>query len=239
MIKGLERFRTYFHESNHQYVLIGGVAAMHWLEQAGLHPRATRDLDIVLVVESLDDRFLSRFWEFVRGGQYSNDYPDMLEIFSRRPPNVEIWGDPTIIPIPAGEDVSSLSAILLDDAYYAMVNENRRIEDGLSLLSPEGLILLKARAWLDLSRRKQEGERVDDRDIKKHRTGIFKLALLLQSNRSVSIPPSIRDDLQAFLGRFPENSPEWIPIRESSGLRERMPSPPAILDAINKCFRIE
>jgi len=68
MVKGLARFRDHFREERGQYVLIGGVAAMHWLEQAALQARATKDLDIVLLVEGRESGFQHRFWEFVRAG---------------------------------------------------------------------------------------------------------------------------------------------------------------------------
>jgi hypothetical protein len=38
MIQGLERFRDYFGAYGDSFVLIGGVAAMQWLEEAGLNP---------------------------------------------------------------------------------------------------------------------------------------------------------------------------------------------------------
>lgn len=47
------------------------------------------------------------------------------------------------------DDISSLSAILLDAAY---------------------LIPFKAKAWIDLSERKARGEHVDSRDIRKYKT---------------------------------------------------------------------
>lgn len=227
---------------------------MHWLEQAGLRPRATKDFDLVLVIESLDDRFLSRFWDFIREGGYINKqkstgksvfyrfsepqdevYPFMLEVFSRLPAQINITGEPTIIPIPAAEEASSLSAILLDEEYYAVIQQNRRNETGLSLLSPEGLIVLKAKAWLDLSRRRAEGQQIDQRDINKHRTDIFKLALLLSGERT-TIPPAIGIDLEQFLDHFPKDSPEWDSIRNSSGLKSRMPEPGVIIEAIRTTF---
>ncbi len=192
MVKGLARFRDHFREERGQYVLIGGVAAMHWLEQAALQARATKDLDIVLLVEGRESGFQHRFWEFVRAGGYENrqtssggrvyyrfshpreqDYPFMLELFSRKPDGLDLAGAPRMTPIPGGEDISSLSAILMDDAYYGIVRENVQEEDGLPMLRPEGLILLKARAWVDLTERKAQGGAVDERDVRKHRTDVF------------------------------------------------------------------
>ena len=255
MVVGLERFRDFFLDYGDQYVLIGGVAAMHWLEEAGLRPRATKDLDIVMLVEAGRTGFQRRFWEFIRNGGYgscqkstpdrnryrflapaADDYPVMLEIFSGKPDGLDLAGMPAIVPIPGDEDASSLSAILMDESYHKIVKENVRTENGLSLLGPEGLILLKARAWLDLSRRLDMGGRVDRRDIGKHRTDVFKLALLLGGDNAVPVSRTVHADLLEFLGHFPPASPEWQNIRQSVGMGSRMPPPEVLLNAIKRNF---
>lgn len=75
----------------------------------------------------------------------------MLEIFSRAPEGLALWGDPVIVPIPAEDDASSLSAILMDEEYYAIVKNYRQSLNELPLLLPSSLISLKAKAWLDIS----------------------------------------------------------------------------------------
>lgn len=258
MIVGLDRFRDFFRDYGEHYVLIGGVAAMQWLEEAGLHVRATKDFDLVLLVENLDDRFLNHFWQFVKEGGYSNlqkstssriyyrftapqenDFPAMLEIFSRAPDGLELWDDQNIVPVPAEDDASSLSAILMDDEYYALVKENRQSVNNLPLLSPQSLILLKAKAWLDINARMQGGHHVDDRHLKKHRTDIFKLALLLTRQDTITIPQTVHQDLQSFLENFPPESPEWGSIRQASGLANQMPAPADLLNIIAQNFRPE
>jgi hypothetical protein len=255
MISGLERFRGFFQGYDEHYVLIGGVATMQWLEDAGMQPRATKDFDIVLMVERLNDRFLNRFWEFVTTGGYSNlqkgtgkpayyrfagprekDWPFMIEVFSRVPEGIAIWGDPSIVPIPADEDASSLSAILMEQSYYSIVTENRETKDGLPLLSHEGLILLKAKAWLDLTARKAKGHHVDERDIKKHRNDVFRLTLLLTQDRTMDIPKTVHRDLLEFLGHFPADSPNWTSIRQASGTPNRMPPPADMLDILKRHY---
>ena len=47
----------------------------------------------------------------------------------------------------------------------------------LSVLRPEYLLLFKAKAFLDLSARKANGEHVDSRDIKKHKNDILRIAM--------------------------------------------------------------
>jgi hypothetical protein len=70
MIKGLDKFKVHFAQHTKSFVLIGGVACHEWLATQDLEFRATRDIDIVLIVESLDQGFVVRFWEFVDAGPY-------------------------------------------------------------------------------------------------------------------------------------------------------------------------
>lgn len=256
MIAGLERFRDHFREYTEHYVLIGGVAAMQWLEEAALNPRATKDFDIVLLVERLDGQFLGHFWDFVKAGGYDNlqkstgervyyrftapqasDFPTMLEIFSRAPEGLELWGEPGIIPLPAEDDASSLSAILMDEDYYNVVKQNLRNREGLPLLSPAGLILLKAKAFLDLSVRRAAGGTVDEKQIKKHRNDVFKLALLLAPDQSYPIPATVHADLGAFLQTFPEDAPEWGSIRQASGVGGNVMNPAVLLRTLTRAFQ--
>ena len=48
----------------------------------------------------------------------------MLELFSRQPDNFEMPQDAQLTPIPMDEEVSSLSAILLDGEYYQFIQNN-------------------------------------------------------------------------------------------------------------------
>ena len=70
MVKGLHRFREHFKAFTDRYVLIGGTACDLAFTAAGVPFRATKDLDIVLCVESLDAAFARAFWEFAKQGEY-------------------------------------------------------------------------------------------------------------------------------------------------------------------------
>ncbi len=194
MVKGLEVFREHFRNYADRYVLIGGAACDIAMTAAGLAFRATKDLDIVLYVEALDAEFVRAFWEFVRAGGYeiqekstggkqfyrfqkpSNaNYPFMLELFSRRPDVLQVADGSHLTPLPVEEDASSLSAILLDDAYYDFIRAGRQELDGIPMVRPAQLIALKARAWLDLTERENRGEKIDSKTIKKHKNDVFRL----------------------------------------------------------------
>ena len=57
MVKGLDTFQKYFADYEEQYVLIGGAACDILFESNEVNFRATRDLDMVLIVEALTPEF--------------------------------------------------------------------------------------------------------------------------------------------------------------------------------------
>ncbi len=63
MVIGLEEFRNYFRDYAANYVIIGGTACDIIIEEAGFTPRATKDIDIILIVEALSEDFVKKFWE--------------------------------------------------------------------------------------------------------------------------------------------------------------------------------
>ena len=172
MVIGVDRFRAHFAGHEHQYVLIGGAACDLVMDEVGLDFRATKDLDIVLIVEALDRAFAERFWAFIEAGGYeirersegekilyrfqkpkAADFPAMLELFSRAPAGLELGADSHLTPLPIDEAAASLSAILLDESYYAFLKAMVREVDGIPVLDEAAIIPFKARAWLDLSPR--------------------------------------------------------------------------------------
>ena len=72
MVKGLDKFRDYFSDYTDQYVLIGGTACEVSFRKYDLDFRATRDLDIVLIVEAQTKEFGEKIWEFIKAGKYIN-----------------------------------------------------------------------------------------------------------------------------------------------------------------------
>ncbi len=226
MVNGLELFRQHFAAYTDRYLLIGGSACDVHFEQAALPFRATKDLDIVLCVEALDASFVRAFWDFVKEGGYAtrqksngakqfyrfmkpaNDaYPAMLELFSRKPEQLRLSDESSLTPIPANEEASSLSAILLNDDYYRLLMDTRIVQDGISMAPPETLIVLKAKAWMDLRERKAAGERIDSKDIRKHRNDIARLAVIATPGM-MTPASSITADMVAFLQAYAEELPD-------------------------------
>ncbi|MGC5702817.1 hypothetical protein J4P02_21670 [Pseudomonas sp. NFXW11] len=238
MVKGLDRFRDYFADYTDRYVMIGGVAAFLSMEDAGLPFRATRDLDIVLIIEALDSSFAGRFWEFIQAGGYQirqrtnqqpifyrftsptdTRFPAQIELFSRSPEGIELVAGATLAPIPIDEAVSSLSAILLDDDYYDFLIAGMQQIDSITHIGADRLIPLKAHAWLNLNERQDKGEQIDSKNIRKHRDDILRLSVLLTPN-STTLSQQIAEDLQLFLDRLIEQQMDPTTIGLTEDLQQ-------------------
>ena len=218
MVRGIDGFRDWFAAYSNQFTIIGGTACDLLMSEDGLDFRATKDLDIVLIVESLTPDFGKRFWEYVEDGGYehrnrstgepqfyrftnpkSNEYPYMLELFSRRMHAITLPDDAVLTPLPLDDGLSSLSAILLDEDYYQFLLEGRILVNEVPVLSVEHLIPFKAKAWLDLTERRNRGEQIDGKNIRKHKNDVFRLSVLLTPETSIALPEGIRKDMVAFL----------------------------------------
>lgn len=218
MVKGLLVFRDHFRDCAGQYVVIGGTACDLLMDEAGLVFRSTKDLDIVLRVEALDAAFFRAFWEFVKSGEYQNqmttsnercyyrfsrpknlEYPQQIELFANKPNSLALAPGAHLTPIPIDDEVSSLSAILLDDDYYSFMLLGRRLIEGIPIVDAGHLIPLKARAWLDMTMRKTEGASIDSKDIAKHKKDVFRLIQLIDPVSKIENPARIRLDMAAFL----------------------------------------
>ena len=125
----------------------------------------------------------------------------MLELFART--DVDLCdAESGLAPIHIDDEVSSLSAILLDEEYYQLLIDNRASADGIAILSAEGLIPFKAKAWLDLSARRANGQTVDEKSVRKHRNDICRLAVLLTGGERPTMSEAIRADMQRFIKAY-------------------------------------
>ena len=217
MVSGVESFRKWFAEYTDQYTIIGGTACDLLMSEDGLDFRATRDIDMVLIVESLTSEFGRRFWEYVKAAGYehrnkstgepqfyrfskpsSREYPYMIELFSGRVDAIELPEDAVLTPLPLDDEISSLSAILMDADYYQFLREGKVVLNDIPVLDAAHLIPFKAKAWLDLTERNRNGEHVDSKNIRKHKNDVFRLSILLTSDIRVMLSAAIRSDLEKF-----------------------------------------
>jgi hypothetical protein len=258
MVRGLELFRERFRPFEGLMTLIGGAACDEWFKTSGLSFRATNDLDLVIMVDSVPADFVSALRGFVREGGYEishrsegapilyrfshptrGDFPLKLELSSRKPGGFALNEGQKSIPVISGLGRHSLSAILMDDAYFDLVKDHHDERDGLWVANATALIPLKAHAWLNLTRAKEAGESIDSLDIKKHRADVFRLAATLPEEAGPQLPTSIADDLTSFLRSFPVDSAEWPAIVAAVEATSGAKLPPATLRAaIQTYFRL-
>lgn len=216
-IQGLYKFRDFFQSHTDKYVLIGGTACSIVFDEIGEDFRATKDLDVVLIVENINEEFGRAFWNFIKEANYNgietgeaqkqfyrfknpedSSYPKMIELFSRTP-DIQLLPDTHLTPVHIADDVSSLSAILLNDEYYDFLLNGRRVIDGLSVLDEKYLIPFKVKAWCELSARRKDGEEGNSRHIRKHYRDVYHLLMLLPPNERVELPNQLKTDMQSFI----------------------------------------
>ena len=255
MVKGIDIFKAYFEAYPENYVIIGGTACDILMEEAGLTPRATKDIDLILIVEALTSEFVEKFWQFIQDGNYerqekstderkyyrfmkpeNKDFPFQIELFSRTPDEVDLQEPAHLTPIPVDDDLSSLSAILLSDDYYNYMLENSELENGLHLANLDALICLKAKAFIEITQRIAEGSKEDAKHLKKHKNDVFKLAAMLPTDSEFQLPESIKSQLIEFLNTIQDQLPEKV-IFKDMGLGNL--DAPRIVDQIKKSFKID
>ncbi|MDP8268992.1 MAG: hypothetical protein P9L97_09715 [Candidatus Tenebribacter davisii] len=225
MVIGIEKFKSAFKNYTDKYVLIGGAACDNLMIEAGLEFRTTKDLDIVLIIELIENDFVSVFWDFIKEGNYEHkqksngemqfyrfmkpkdtSFPAMIELFSRKLESINLPEESTLTPIPTEEEMSSLSAILLDDDYYDFILSHIIDSAGIPVVTADCLIILKAKAWMDLSKRKENGEKIDSKNIKKHKNDIIRISQLLIPGKTISLSESIQQDMVEFMEKYEKDT---------------------------------
>ena len=232
-MEGLEKFREAFEAYSENYVIIGGTACDIAMTGTAVRPRATHDIDMIVIVEKMTADFAEHFWQFVREGGYRPEkrkqsegeapkyelyrfvngkpgYPEMIELLSRHPE-------------PVDEETSSLSAIIMDDDFYHFTIDHSKLTNGLRHADSAALIALKSRAYLNLLQDKANGKHVNSKDIKKHRSDVLKNVVIMEDSQITAPEPivacikefvvSIRNDWDALsepLAKALDQDPSFI-----------------------------
>lgn len=250
MVTGIDRFREWFRGYEDQYAIIGGTACDLLMSEDGMDFRATKDIDLVLIVEAITPDFGRQFWQFVKAAGYEHrnkstglpqfyrfshptaaGYPFMIELFSRRAEAINLPDDAVLTPLPMEDDISSLSAILLDDDYYQLVRSGTVVVDGINVLDAAYLIPFKAKAWLDLTQKKAAGQSVDSKNIRKHKNDVFRLSALLTQQSNVVVTESVLADLRTFLAAMQE---ETVDLKQLGVIRDK----PTIIADIMRIYNL-
>ena len=235
MVVGLDTFKAFFKDYSDTYLIIGGTACDFLIENEGFVPRATDDIDMVLIIEALTPAFFVEFWKFIKLGEYTinqiqeekrncyrfcepenKTFPKQIELFSKIPDLIPHDGEFHLTPIPSIEGVSNLSAILLNEDYYNYTIEHSFIKDDVHYANIEAIICLKAYAYLDNKKRKLEGQEVKQRDIDKHKYDIFRMVFLVSPETRFEVPVIITNNLQAFVDEIADELPPQDTFKQNN-----------------------
>ena len=91
------------------------------------------------------------------------------------------------------------------------MKSGRKMINGITVLDEVHLVPFKAKAFLDLSKRKEEGEKIDSSDINKHKKDVFRLSQLFSMDTSSVLPESIRTDMTEFCKKV---QIEGVPLKQ-------------------------
>ena len=80
--------------------------------------------------------------------------------------------------------------------------------DGFSLIELETVILFKIKAWLDMKERKESGEDIDTKNIRKHKNDVFRLLANVSPTNRIESSRDIRNDVIQFIKQAKEDKPD-------------------------------
>ena len=123
-------------------------------------------------------------------------------MFARHPDFVLEDEMSEVAPLSFDGAISSLSAIILDDGYYEFIRDNATNIGGITLLDALHIIPLKMRAHIDINRSYEEGRHCNDKDRRKHRSDIVRLAGLLPPSARLELIEQMRADAGDFFTDF-------------------------------------
>ena len=72
----------------------------------------------------------------------------------------------------------------------------------MSVLDAEHIIPFKMYAWLNLKDRKQNGEHVNERDLKKHKYDVFRLLQITDRNITIDTEGLVSENISRFMNEI-------------------------------------
>ena len=162
-------------------------------------------------------------------------FPHQIELFSRTLDIIDLEGDAHLTPIPVDDNFSSLSAILLNNDYYHYIIEHSKLEDGLHYAKIEALICLKAKAFLEIKERIENGSKEDVKHLRKHKSDVFRLTVMLTPEAEFYLPNTIQDHINQFAEWMVDDLPDKAVFKEM-GLNNVDPN--KVFEQFKKSFRV-
>lgn len=221
------------------------------MDDDGVEFRATKDVDIVVLTRSTD--LNKRILAYIKDGGYrtkestarlpryyrfntpaNKECPAMIEIFARNELGLELEEAQHIIPI-ENDAAEKLSAILLDDEYFELIQKNIIFSvSGIPLINAVANICLKARAYRELLDRQQSGDKAaEEKSIQKHLKDIWRLGATFTGDEVVTLAGAPAKDLKSALGKL-----EKLPEKQFAQVMENIPGAKmeTIMAALKKVF---
>ena len=254
MVRGIDLFRDHFADFTDYFTLIGGAACELTLTGT-IGFRATKDIDILVLLEKVDREFAEQFHRFITTGNYScyiskdenrhfyrfltsgpSDFPPQIELLSRT--LFPEYPDMKYTPLAEDSYVKSMSAIILGTEYYNYAQTHRVMQRGLPCLDTDALIVFKSAAYLNLrEQREKDPKSVRSEEITKHRNDVFRLLTTVIPGQAAEVPEIIKVNLQRFINSFPADDAQWQAIRQSLGAIADTPE--NYLRVFNSHFQLE
>jgi hypothetical protein len=251
---GFDHFCEYLKGLEDHYVIIGGGAASILMDDEGLEFRSTKDVDLVVLARSKD--LNARILRYIKDGGYNSkettenppryyrfknpiqvECPKIIEIFARNELGLELDQDQHIVPI-NDKAAEKLSAILLDDDYFKLIQKNMiTSESGIPLVNALANICLKARAHRELFDRKNSGDMtVDEKDIQKHLKDIWRLGATLIGAESIELTGMPAKDIDGAIRKL-----DKLPEAQFKQVMEKIPGVKleSLIDALKQIFRCQ
>lgn len=236
MVRGFDKFKQFFAPHSDSFIVIGGTAMQLHGQEGILVPRVTQDIDMLVIVEKMSAAFTSAFHAFLREGRYDcyrtkksngSNEPRFYRFISPKnmafPTRIELLSSPSIPP-PDGmqymslpdEPDDSMSAIVLNRAYYDFARANTIVINELPCLNRDALMVFKAVAYLNLMDEYEKTEnRLRHHDAKKHRKDVLSLAGSIPPGEIATVPNEIAERLRTFASSVESSPAEWQSILDS------------------------
>ena len=78
----------------------------------------------------------------------------------------------------------------------------RHIIDDICVLDTVYLIPFKMYAWINLSDRKERGEHVNEKDLRKHKYDVFRLLEIVPRNQMITTHGNVKESIRQFTERI-------------------------------------
>ncbi len=130
-------------------------------------------------------------------------------------------------------ELEKFHGICLD--YYKYIIENSQFEDGLHHANIEALICLKAKAFLEIKERIEKGGKEDAKQLRKHKTDVFRLTVMLTPESEFDLPATIPAHVNKFAELITTDLPDKTIFKEM-GLNNI--DPKIVFKQFKKSFKV-